>query len=108
MNQRFITTTTAVALFGVAVPVLGQIILSIVAANPDHNVGKLSYTVTFVLNLVLGSLFSLHVVLKKYARVLTTYLDVSGLSKWEKHWAAYRRDHAHVGYSCVLRMARQP
>lgn len=94
-QQRFLVTTLAVTVFGVMIG------LSVPRTQPDAGspVGAFPYVVSISLNLVLLSLVLLHASLKRYARFLTTYLLVSGISKWESDIEGYRKRYWYLGYT---------
>lgn len=96
VQQRFLLTTVAIGVFGAmmawAFP-KGD-------PKPDTLVPLLTYLVCISLLFVLATLFSLHLCLKLFLRVLTTYLAETSASVWEIHWAAWRKKgKKYMGYS---------
>ncbi len=91
VNQRLLVTTFAVTVFGAIVAWSFQ--------KTDALSGKAQpFVASAVLNLVLGALLWLHSRLMLTARTLTTYLEVTGASGWEKDWAAYRNPENKFKY----------
>jgi hypothetical protein len=95
MNQRFVLTTFAVTVFGAIVAWLLQ-----KTPMPGGPVGTFVCAVSMVSTVFLFTMSWLHLCLKKYARVLTTYLRVSKQSGWEVDWAEYRigKHFTYTGY----------
>ncbi len=97
MDQRFWTTAVAISISGV---LLGWLVPR---ATPEAGkaIEPATYFVTISLNLILAALVFLHISLKDYARVLTTYLKLVKASVWEDHWFCYRHEfkRKYVGYN---------
>ena len=96
MQQRFALTTFAVGIFGV------MIAWGLPKSQPTEGatLDNIAYIVSCAVNIVLGVLFALHLCLKLYARVLTTYLEGTPSSQWEIIWAKWRgRRYKYIGYS---------
>lgn len=105
MQQRFALATFAVGIFG-AMLAWGLPVKPIKGATID----SISYLVSCTLNAVLAGLFILHLFLKLYARVLTTYLSViksllkdapnSNTTDWETDWGMWRKEgYTYFGYT---------
>jgi len=85
MQERLAVTTSAVLAFA-AIISWSLTRLPANGARPDTG---FFYSIGIGLNFVLGALLFLNLSLKRYARVLTTYLRVTKASVWEEHWAAF-------------------
>jgi hypothetical protein len=96
VQQRFFLTTVAIGVFGAIMAWA----FPRVSVPSGSTVPVLTYLVCISLLVVLATLFSLHLCLKLYLRVLTAYLVETSGSVWEVHWAAWRkRRNKYVGYT---------
>lgn len=95
VNQRLSLATLAVTVFGVMVAWL----LPQSSLNIGRSVGTFVYSASVLLLLVLFALFLLSHHLTYMLRVFTTYLDVTGVSNWEKDWTAFRKAYWYWGYT---------
>jgi len=97
MNQRFLITATAVSIFGI----MAAQALQGNSSGSGIKIDRLGI-VSVAINLVLLFLSLLHLLLRKYARILTSYLNVSGNSGWEREWKKFRSRrrflHRYIGY----------
>lgn len=89
VNQRLSLTTLAVTIFGA---IIAWSIPKVPLA-PNVGLGAFVYAATFLLILILFSLFLLTHYLSIMLRIFTTYLDESDASNWEKDWATFRTRH---------------
>lgn len=96
-NQRVVLTTFAIAVFGATIGLLiprsGTF-----SHSSENSVGIFSYMASALLTLVLFALFLLIHFLTRMMRIITTYLDVSGASNWERDWVTYRSRFRPLGY----------
>lgn len=96
VQQRFFLTTVAIGVFG-------AIMAWAFPRAPlptGSTVPVLTYMVCISLFVVLATLFALHLCLKLFLRVLTSYLSETSGSVWEIHWAKWRRKgNKYIGYS---------
>jgi hypothetical protein len=95
MNQRLLVTAAAVSLFGVMTAQTAPNISGLSAPMLDR-ISIVSVAINFVI-LVLSML---HLLLHRYARILTSYLVTTESSVWEGHWKEFRKVHwiRYVGY----------
>lgn len=94
-NQRFLVTTSALALFGV----VGGWLIPRSQVEASGRVSDFTCLMCAALILFLLILFWYSQQLKRMLRVITTYLDVFGDSAWEQHWAAFRAKQRHFAYT---------
>jgi len=95
VNQRLGLTTLSVLIFG-------TVIAWLIPKDPDlvkDGIGAFRYITSILLILVLLVLFILVQLLTRMLRVLTTYLDETGSSNWEKDWSLYRNQFKYLGYT---------
>lgn len=94
VNQRIEVTTFAFLTFGA---VLGW---SIPKSSSEGDAGQLCYFISSALLILLFCFFFLTHRLTYMLRIFRTYLNITGHSEWEKHWAKYRElgGHHHGGY----------
>ena len=96
VNQRFLLSTLAVTLYG-AIAAWG---LPRSPIPSDTDLG-LPYIAAIILIFVLSMLYAASYDMRSYLRLLTTYLEIAGDSKWERHWAKYRDENSYFGYTAV-------
>lgn len=93
LNQRHLLTTLAITIFGVfaawGLPNRAGSIASETIMSTQSNLAELSAIFLFI---ILTLIYLVSHNLRKYMSVLTIYLDVSDLSKWEKDWSRFRDD----------------
>src|SRR6266851_4269777 len=96
MNQRFVLTTFALTVFGA----ISAWLLPKTQPSADGGVGRFVYAASIGLSFVVFWMYWLHHSLKKYPRVLTTYLQMSKGSGWESDWTDYRlvKHFSYTGY----------
>jgi len=95
VNQRLALTTLGIMVFGTAIAWL----IPRDSEVAQNSIGAFRYIASILLTVVLFALFLLTHHLTRMLRILTTYLDVSKGSNWEKDWVAYRRAFRYFGYS---------
>jgi hypothetical protein len=94
-NQRFLVTLFAITTFGV----MQGWILPQTSHTSGAEIGGFIFAVSIVLCLILFGIFLLNHALGQMQRVFTSYLIITGASKWEQHWKQYREGGRHFGYT---------
>ena len=87
MHQRFLVTTAAITVFGIMIA--WSFPRTAEAVDEQRILSTCAVSVS--LNLVLAALSWLNISLRRYSRVLTTYLVVANMSGWEADWEKHRR-----------------
>jgi len=95
VNQRLTLTTLGLTVFGV---VIAWIIPKETPLRGSP-MGVLPFIISTLLIVLLSVLFILNHSLKQMLRTLSTYMDASNASNWEKDWAAYRVKYSYIGYT---------
>ncbi len=98
VNQRFLLTTLAVTIFGVMVAwTLPEPSVNDVKTSGSP-IGAYRLSLTALLQVTLFLIFLLGHNLSKMLRILTTYLEVTKKSNWERDWCRYRTS-PYMGYT---------
>lgn len=98
VNQRLAITTLSVTIFGVMIAWL------IPSKNTfaDGKISDYTFFTTYLLLVILFSLFLLAHHLTSMLRLMTTYLAETKSSTWEIDWKKYRGKHKYWGYTKPL------
>ena len=94
-NQRILVTLFAITTFGV---VQGWILPQI-SHTLGTDVGGFVFGISIVLCLIIFGLFLLNHSLGQVRRIFTSYLVVTGASKWEQDWKRYRHKFGTTAYT---------
>jgi len=93
LNQRIVLTTFAIAVFGAAITLL------LSRQESSNEIDNFTYMASALLTVVLFALFLLNHFLTRQMRIITTYLDVTESSDWEKDWVTYKDKYRYMGYT---------
>jgi hypothetical protein len=95
VNQRLTVTTLSVTVFAVIIAWL----IPRDSVGIATEVGLFRFAAVILLIVVLFSLFLLTHHLSAMLRLITTYLEITDASIWEKDWSTYRKQYRYIGYT---------
>lgn len=95
VNQRLTLTILAITVFGI----IAAWLIPNQTPRPGTEIGSFNCVVSMLLTLILFALFLLTTHLTSMLRIITTYLDETGASDWEKDWALFRNKFSYLGYT---------